>query len=114
MTFGIGHLGPVRPVHQPPVGPERPSAPADAADPVVKALAVDRVELSSTPPAEALAEVDRAYERVSELAAQNRELHFTKDLESGRIIVQVRDMDGNVLRTIPNEEALHVLTGGEL
>ncbi len=114
MTIGIGQLGLSQPVYQPPRGPERPSAPADAADPVVQAPAVDRVELSSTPPADALAEVDRAFERVSELAAQNRELHFSRDAESGRIIVQVRDMEGQVLRTIPNSEALHVMGGAEL
>ena len=115
MTFGIGQLGASHPVYQPTRGPDRPSAPADAADPVVKASARDRVELSSsTPPPEALAEVDRAYQRVAELAAQNRELHFSKDKASGRIIVEVRDMEGHVLRTIPNTKALHILGGEEL
>ncbi|CAA9538562.1 MAG: hypothetical protein AVDCRST_MAG30-4494 [uncultured Solirubrobacteraceae bacterium] len=115
MTFGIGQLGASHPVYQPTRGPDRPSAPVGAADPVVKAPARDRVELSSsTPPPEAMAEVDRAYERVAELAAQNRELHFSKDPSSGRIIVQVRDMEGHVVRTIPNEKALHVLNGAEL
>ncbi|MDP9385084.1 MAG: flagellar protein FlaG [Actinomycetota bacterium] len=83
-------------------------------DPAAKAPSGDRVELSSTPPPDALAEVDRAFERVSELAAQNRELHFSRDEASGRIIVQVRDMEGHVLRTIPNSEALHVMAGAEL
>ena len=81
----------------------------------MKAPARDRVELSHTgPPPEAMAEVERAYQRVAELAAQNRELHFSKDPSSGRIIVQVRDMEGHVLRTIPNEKALHILNGAEL
>ncbi len=115
MTFGIGPVEASHPVYQPTRGPDRPSAPADAADPVEKAVARDRVELSSsTPPAEALADVDRAFQRVAELAAQNRELHFLKDPASGRIIVQVRDMEGHVLRTIPNEQALHVMSGAEL
>lgn len=114
MTLGIGQLGLSQPVHQPSGGPGRPSAPAHPVDPVAKAPALDRLELSSTLPPEVVAEVDRAFERVGELAAQNRELHFVRDEDSGRIIVQVRDMEGRVVRTIPNSEALHVMGGAEL
>lgn len=114
MTLGIGQLGLSQPIYQPLQGPERPSAPAAPVDPVAKGASLDRVELSSAPPRDALAEVDRAFERVSELAAQNRELHFSRDEDSGRIIVQVRDMEGHVVRTIPSTEALDVLAGAEL
>lgn len=68
----------------------------------------------STPPPEALAEVDIAAEVVGELAELKRELHFAKDKNSGRIIVEVRDFDGNVLRTIPPGEAMDILAGGPL
>ena len=30
------------------------------------------------------------------------------------MIIEVRDLDGNVIRTIPPSEALDVLAGGEL
>ena len=36
-----------------------------------------------------------------ELAAANRELHFRRDEATGRIIIEVRTLDGEVLRTIP-------------
>ena len=64
-----------------------------------------------TPPPDALREVDRAAARADELWRDNRELHFELDEASGRVIVQVRDLDGNVLRTIPASEALDVLAG---
>ena len=50
----------------------------------------------------------------AELAASNRELHFRKDEESGRVIIQVRDLAGNVLRTIPPSEALAVMSGAPI
>ena len=34
------------------------------------------------------------------------------DDKSGRVIVQVRDLDGHVIRTIPPSEALDILSGG--
>ena len=36
----------------------------------------------------------------------NRELHFETDEETGRVIIQVRDLEGNVIRTIPPSDAL--------
>lgn len=84
-------------------------------DPLASPLNLDRVELSDrVPPPELRAEIERASERASELASLNRELHFAKDEESGRITVQVRDLDGNVIRTIPNSEVLDVLSGDTL
>jgi len=113
MTIGIDNLGAVyQPTGQSPRARFAPSAPVDPHATLPK---VDRVELSdSVPPPELRAEVERAAERAAELASQNRELHFAKDEDSGRIIVQVRDLDGNVIRTIPNSEALDVLSGDAL
>ena len=58
--------------------------------------------------------VDRAAERVDELHADNRELHFSTDEQSGRVIIEVRDLDGNVLKTIPPSKAMDILSGAEL
>jgi flagellar protein FlaG len=58
--------------------------------------------------------VDRSAERVQELHAANRELHFSHDEQSGRVIIEVRDLDGNVLKTIPPSKALDILSGAEL
>ena len=64
------------------------------------------------PPPDVLAEVDAARERAAELAAQNRELHFRRDEATRRTIIEVRTLDGEVLRTIPPSRALDVM-GGE-
>ena len=48
-----------------------------------------------------------------ELRAQKRELHF-EATGNGRVIVQVRDLDGNVIRTIPPAKALEVASGASL
>jgi uncharacterized FlaG/YvyC family protein len=34
--------------------------------------------------------------------------------DSGRVIVQVRDLDGRVIRTIPPAEALDIMSGKPL
>jgi flagellar protein FlaG len=102
-------LGPWRPAagHTPP-----PGAPA-----VPAARPVDRVELHGdatipdAPPAEVLAELHVAGRVVAELHARGRELRFASDPDSGRIVVEVRDLDGNVLRRIPPSDALRVASG---
>jgi flagellar protein FlaG len=68
----------------------------------------------AAPPAPVLAEVDAAWRRAGELAAQNRELHFTKDPSTGRVVIEVRTLDGKVLRQIPPAKALAVMAGEEL
>ena len=44
----------------------------------------------------------------------NRELHFSHDKESGRVIIEVRDLEGNVLKTIPPSKAMDILSGADL
>jgi FlaG protein len=70
--------------------------------------------IPASPPPEVLAEVDAAWRRAAELAAQNRELHFSRDRETGRIIIEVRTLDGRVLKTIPPSKSLAVMAGGTL
>jgi hypothetical protein len=70
--------------------------------------------LGDVPPAptEAVrAQVDRAAEITHDLAVRDRELHFTKDQETGRLVIQVRDLQGKVIRTIPPSHALDLLSG---
>jgi hypothetical protein len=71
-------------------------------------------DIPAKPPVDVLAEIDRASARAEELARANRELHFEKDPNSGRIVVQVRDLEGNVLRTIPPSAALDMMSGAGL
>jgi hypothetical protein len=111
MSFEIGPLPP----SQPAAAPRRP---AGASAPVTPARPpqVDTAELSllGSPPPEVLDEVDAAAARAEALAAANRELHFRLDDDSGRVVVEVRDLDGNVVRTIPPSEALDIMAGASL
>jgi hypothetical protein len=95
MSVQSGHLSLVQPAG----GRHLGSAP-DEASPIPPA-----------PPAEVLEQVDAAWLRVSELEAAGRELHFTKDSLTGRIVVEVRTLDGEVVRRIPPSEALDIMTG---
>jgi uncharacterized FlaG/YvyC family protein len=73
--------------------------------------------LGDVPPApteEAREMVDKAAEVVQQLREHNRELHFSHDEESNRVVIQVRDLDGNVIKTIPPAKALDILSGAEL
>jgi hypothetical protein len=84
---------------------------SSAAKPAVDAIVG---EIPPAPTPEVRTEVDRAAERVEELRADNRELHFSKDPNSNRVIIEVRDLEGNVLKTIPPSKALEVMAGAEL
>ena len=67
--------------------------------------------IEGCPPPEVRAQVAAAAERAAVMAAQGRELHFATDPVSGRLVVQVRDLAGGVVRTIKPSEALDLMTG---
>ena len=116
MSFEIGPLPPVTPG----VAARRPvpAATADFSVQLARASApkgdIAVISLPPSPPPEVLDEVAAARDRAAELAANNRELHFSTDESTGRVIVQVRDLQGNVIRTIPPSEALDVMSGRPL
>ncbi len=68
----------------------------------------------SSPPAEVLDQMAGAARAHDALTAQGRELHFAHDGTSGRIEIEVRDAEGNVLRTLSPSEALQVAAGKPL
>jgi FlaG protein len=73
--------------------------------------------VDSIPPApteQARQMVDRAAEVVDDLYKNNRELHFSVDKSSNRVVIEVRDLEGHVLKTIPPAKALDVLAGAAL
>ena len=80
-----------------------------APQPVAEAVTVDM--LPSRPPVDVLEEIAAAHERWDELRSQQRELHFTHDDVANRVVVEVRDLDGNVLRTVPPSKALDIIAG---
>lgn len=114
MSIEIGHLPPV----QPATAIRRVESQGFSLD-LARTSApslTDTVELSlpASPPPEVLDEIGAAADRADALAALDRELHFRKDEESGRVVIEVRDFEGNVIKTIPPTEALDVLAGGTL
>ena len=81
-----------------------PGPRADAVEPRARRRRPPRCSTRSAPPPT----------RAPSCAPSNRELHFRKDETTGRVIVQVRDLDGNVLEHDPAVEALDVMAGAEL
>jgi hypothetical protein len=68
----------------------------------------------SSPPAEvhdAIAVATGAHER---LAQSNRAMHFHIDDRTGQLSVEIHDLKGNVLFTVPASKALDVAAGGTL
>jgi hypothetical protein len=117
MNLEIGrftHSAPVTPVSPHTRGEH--SGTTDATRAPVGTAGFDTIlgDIPPAPPEEARKQVDVAAQRVDELAASNRELHFTQDKDSGRVIIQVRDLEGKVIRTIPPSHALDVLSGAAL
>lgn len=117
MSFEIG---PLPPIHTTTSTPRGRAASADFALTLARtsgpARAADTAQLSlpAYPPQEVLDAIGTAADRVDDLAAQNRELHFRKDKDTGRVIVEVRDLDGHVIRVIPPSSALEIMAGAAL
>jgi flagellar protein FlaG len=112
MTLEIGRFTSSYPVAPPPA-PQRAIA-ASAAEGPARRFDTLLDDVPPAPTEEVRAHVDRAAEVAAELAARDRELHFSTDEETGRVIIQVRDLDGNVIRTIPPSHALDVMSGAAL
>jgi hypothetical protein len=67
--------------------------------------------LPASPPREVLDQMASAARTHEALSAQGRELRFTRDEQSGRTRIEVRDRAGNVLRTLSPAQALEVAAG---
>jgi uncharacterized FlaG/YvyC family protein len=67
--------------------------------------------LPDAPPPEVLREVQEAGRRAEELWLAQRELHFELDDDTGRVVVQLRDLQGHVIRRIPPSAALDLMSG---
>ena len=95
-------------------GPTARNAPAQKADfSAALDTAVNVSTLPASPPPVVLEDMHAAARVAQELRAQQRELHF-EPTGNGRVIVQVRDLDGNVIRTIPPAHALEIAAGAPL
>ena len=109
MTFEIGQLTFRRP-------PPAPAAPARAPEPRPSARAEPvrgrrRRRDPREPAARGAGRGGRAPARArASWRAQNRELHFRRDEVTGRTIIEVRTLEGEVLRTIPPSKMLDVMS----
>jgi flagellar protein FlaG len=108
MDFNLPPLGGVERTGQ----AQRTSG-AKAAVPAAAVAAVTVDTLPASPPEHVLEEMHAASQVADTLHDQGRELHF-ETVGSGRVVVQVRDLDGNVIRTIPPAAALDVAAGAPL
>ena len=117
MSFEIGPISPIeRGTSARRVSNAAPGFSLDLARATAKPAPADTaiVALPQSPPEEVRDAVGAAAARAAELRSQNRELHFEKDEHSGRVIIQVRDLAGNVIRTIPPSSALDIMSGAAI
>ena len=115
MSIQVPPAGPPDPAASAAVQPSLPAQRTESAPRKLEAVPAATVDTTpSRPPAAVLEEMEAASRRYDELRAQQRELHFAHDPNSNRVIVEVRDLEGNVLRTIPPSKALDVIAGGPL
>jgi flagellar protein FlaG len=117
MSLPIGRFTPYQALAASPLaGVGASVAAADPRTAAATATAADAI-VDSIPPAptpEAREMVDRAAQVVDDLYKSNRELHFSMDKTTNRVVIEVRDLEGNLLKTIPPAKALDVMSGAEL
>jgi FlaG protein len=106
MSAGIPIVGsagraerPLAPLSDPPAGG---ASFADRLGPAVE---------ESGPPPEVSAEVKAAARAANRLHELGRQLRFQRDEDSGRIMIEVHDLDGNVLRRVPPSEVFDFASG---
>ena len=74
--------------------------------------AVSVTTIPANPPPDLIDQVSTAARVAEDLRSMGRELHFEPPTSpGGRVVIEVRDLDGNVLRTVPPEEALDIAAG---
>lgn len=86
--------------------PRRARQPAQVTPPVV----VDTIP--ERPPSEVLDAIAAASRALEHMHAQGRELRFAHDDDTGVLSIEVWDLDGNLLRTIPPSKLLDMISRG--
>ena len=69
------------------------------------------VNKPSTLPLEARRAIDQTMAGTDAMFDAQRELHFEVNEKTGTVEIELRDLDGNILRRIPPGEALDLLAG---
>lgn len=70
--------------------------------------------IPATPPPEVLDAVGTAAAAYDRLRTDGRRLHFATDPVTGRLSIEVHDLDGNLLTTLPPSRVLDLAAGGSL
>lgn len=97
----------------PPIQPYRPAAQTRASTrvalPGLAGVETPDRSVPATPPPEVLHALDKAQQVLGDLAKSNVTLHF--EMAGSRVVIQVKDADGNVVREIPPKKLLDLLAG---
>jgi flagellar protein FlaG len=110
MTLQIGRFTPYTHLAAATQARTDPFTPADRPKPAVVASGTVVGDIPPAPTPEARALVAKAAEVVQRLHDNNRELHFSTDAHTHRVVIEVRDLDGNVIKTIPPSKALDIMS----
>jgi hypothetical protein len=111
MSFDIGSVG-----HTPAAAPSQTPrssapAPAQAAHPT-DTVTVDTIP--ATPPPEVHDAMGVAHHAYHNLKAQGSELRFKINEQTGKLTVEVHDVHGNLMFTVPASTVLDVASGQPL
>lgn len=87
-----------------------PSGPGFSVPAAPSALAVPAEPVAPPMPREVEVDISDAADRYEELQRQGRQLRFRVG-EQGGVVVDVCDLSGTVLRTVPPEQALEIVGG---
>ncbi len=93
------------------VTPVEPSAPARRRNPVAPTGRSPIEPIPANPPQDVLDDLDTAARVLGDLDEKNVDLHLAVDDTTGRVHVELRDEDGQVLRRVPAGQALDLLAG---
>ncbi|MEA2267923.1 MAG: hypothetical protein QOF29_3760 [bacterium] len=113
MSFELNSIDPRRTSAVDPVRPaaRAPGANGAFARAVTAATRADTLDvIPAAPPPELLDEISAAQRAVRDMHERGRELHF--EMADGRVHIELRDLEGNVLREIPPSQALEIAAGG--
>jgi hypothetical protein len=114
MNLDIAATGPA-PAEQTTAGTSAPADPRDLASAEdISPAAVTLDTIPSSPPPEVLDAIGMAAQAPDRLAAAGQALHFRIDARTGKVTIEVHDLDGNLQATLQPSEVLDIADGGSV
>jgi hypothetical protein len=110
MNFDISNVVPSQATSAatPRTGPAQPARAPEGTDAVILDM------IPPVPPAEVLQQIALAADSYDKLLQSGVHLHFETDPQTGKLSVQVQDVRGNVIGTVPAAKVLDLASGGTL